>query len=201
MNIEDLIPTLKIHSVSRISLDLELRKQFKKLKKGAVLDTGAKYSPYKKYIPFTEYLTLDIEKDYQPDICSDLHDIKWQSEYFDTVLAIEVLHYLYNPQKAINEMFRVLKPGGKLIMSVRFILPYDVREKDYYRFTPDSLSYLLRKFKQVEICHHGNKLQVIWRLLEDRKLKVLLNVFNPFFARIRVKKTRTPLGFVVLAEK
>jgi len=197
----ELIPTLKIHSVSRISLDLELHRQFKKLKPGVVLDVGAKYSPYKESIPHLKYITLDINKDYQPDICCDFHNIQWGSDYFDTAIAIEVLHYLYDPQKAISEIYRVLKPGGVAIASARFIPPYYENTNDYYRFTPDSLRYLFKGFSDVQIYHHGNKLQAIWRLITDRKLKIFLNIFNPLIARINFKKTRVPCGFVVFAKK
>ena len=132
-------------TVSRISLDFELHRQFKKLKPGIVLDVGAKHSPYKKYIPYTKYMRLDIDEKSQADICCDLHKINWQSDYFDTVIATEVLEHLYEPQRAIDEIYRVLKPEGICILSTRFIYPYHPGPKDYYRFTWDSLNYLFRK--------------------------------------------------------
>ena len=85
------IITMRMRSVSRMSLDIELIKLFKKLKEGIVLDVGSKHSPYKKYIPSTKYMKLDISEKNNPDICCDLHDIKWEDNYFDTVIATEVL--------------------------------------------------------------------------------------------------------------
>jgi len=203
-NKEDFLPTLKIPSVSRIGLDIELARQFKRLKPGIVLEAGSGCSgrlPYKKYIPHTKYLTLDIDKKSKPDICCDLHDIKWESDYFDAVVAIEVLEHLYNPQKAIDEMRRILKPGGVCLLSTRFIHPYHPGPKDYYRFTWDSLNYLFRDFQKVEVFHHGNKIQSLWQILADGKLKIFLNIFNPLIARISSRKTRFPCGFIVYAEK
>ncbi|MCK4783752.1 MAG: methyltransferase domain-containing protein [Desulfobacteraceae bacterium] len=122
-------------------------------------------------------------------------------------MATEVLEHLYEPSRAINEIYRILKPGGICILSTRFIFPYHGITKetdhyrDYYRFTWDSLNYLFRKFSKVEIYHHGNKIQALWQILNSGILIIVLNIFNPIIARIRFKKTICPCGFVVYAVK
>jgi len=194
--------TLKIPPVSQINLDIALKKQFKRLKPGKVMDVGSWDSPYKKLIPHTEYLTLDVEKDSKPDICCDIHNIKWKSNYFDTVIATEVLEHLEEPQKAINEIHRILKSRGVCILSTRFIFPYHPVPRDYYRYTWDSLKYLFRNFRSVEIHSHGGKLQVLWQMLNYRKTPgIFLNIFNPLIARIPSGKTLFPCGFIVYAVK
>ena len=187
-------------SVSRISLDDELRRQFKKLREGVVLDVGSGYSPYEKYIPKTKYLRLDIEPKYKPDICCDLNEVGLKSGHFDTIIAIEVLEHICEPQRAINEIYRILRPNGICILSTRFIHAYHPEPRDYYRFSRDSLKYLFRKFSRIEIYNHGNEIQVIW-LIISRKIGTFLNIFNPLFAKIRFEKTNFPCGFVVLAQK
>ncbi len=200
-----IVQTLKLRTVTRASLDFELHRQFKRLKPGIVLDVGSKYLPYKKYIPYTKYMALDIDKESKPDICCDLHKIKWKSNYFDTVIATNVLEHLYEPQKAVNEIHRVLKTGGICIISAPFIYPYHASPKDYYRFTQDSLDYLFKKFSRAEIHHHGNKLQVLWQALTSGEgiglILHLINPLNPLIAMINFKKTAWPSGFVVYAKK
>jgi len=193
--------TLKIHSTSRMSLDFELHRQFKKLNPGVVLDVGSNDSPYKKNIPYTEYLRLDINKESNPDILCDLHHIKWESDYFDTVIATEVLEHLHDPQIAIDEIHRVLKPGGVCILSTRFIHQYHPSPKDYYRFTKDSLEYLFRNFNKTKIYPHGNRIQVIWQLINAGKIKIILNLFNFLFAKINIKDNKFPCGFIVYSVK
>jgi len=194
-------PTLKIKSVTRIGFEVELKRQFKRLKPGVVLDVGSKDAPYKKFIPATKYMTLDIDSANKPDICCDLHDIKWKNNYFDTIIATEVLEHLYDPQTAINEIHRILKPGGVVILSTRFIYAYHPDPHDYYRFTWDSLKYLMRNFSKVEIFHHGNLIQSVWQLINTGRPNVALNIFNPLIAKIHFKKTKFPCGFVVYAKK
>jgi SAM-dependent methyltransferase len=195
----------RIPTVTRITLERELKKQFARLKQrggGVVLDVGAKHAPYVEDIAATRYMTLDIDAACHPDICCDLHNVEWPSAYFDTIIATEVLEHLYDPQQAIREMHRLLKPGGICLLSTRFIYEYHADPNDYFRFTQDSLAHLFRDFSQVEIYSHGNRFQAIWQLFSGSKRTLgLLSWLNPLVARIRQKNTRCPLGFVVWAER
>jgi len=194
--------TLRIRTVSRIGLDYELNNLFKKLKPGIILDVGSSDSPYKKKLPFKKYLRLDIDKNSKPDICCDIHDIKCKSDYFDVVLATEVLEHCHDPVKVVSEIYRILKPGGVCILSTRFIHPYHPHPHDYYRFTWDSLNLLFKKFSKVNIHHHGNLIQSLWHMINYKGVRcVFLNIFNPLIAMIRSKKTNFPCGFVVYAIK
>jgi len=195
------IPTLRIKKVSRILLDRQLKKLLSKIKPGITLDVGSKHSPYKKYLPHTKYFRLDIEKTAKPDILCDIHQIKWKSNFFDTIIATEVLEHLYEPQKAVNEIHRILKPGGTCILSTRFIYPYHPDPKDYYRFTQDSLNYLFRNFSNIKIYSIGNRIQTAWEFISTGYASVILNIFNPLIALINFKDKRCASGFIVKAIK
>jgi SAM-dependent methyltransferase len=200
-----IIPTYNIQSVSRIRLNIELRRLFKRLKPGKILDVGSKESPYKKYLPCLQYMRLDIDKNTNPDICCDIHHIQFQSDYFDIVIATEVLEHLHEPQQAVNEIKRVLKPGGTCILSTKFIHQYHPDPGDYFRFTWDSLNYFFRTFSHLEVHHYGNRVQVLWQVINSGKIRkifgIFLNIFNPLIARLHSKNTTFPLGFVVYAQK
>ncbi len=114
------IPTLRIPSVNRLTLDRELLRQFARLKPGVVLDVGAKAAPYASHVPSTRYLRLDVNPSRAPDICCDVHELQWPAQSIDTVLAIEILEHLYDPQRAIDRLCDVLRPGGVCILSTRF---------------------------------------------------------------------------------
>ncbi len=97
---------------------------------------------------------------------------------------------------------RVLKPGGVCILSTRFLYRYHPDPEDHYRFTWDSLRYLFRNFRHVEVHHHGNRAQVIWEIINaGGRSRVVLNLLNPLIAKLSSSRTRFPLGFVVYAEK
>jgi len=195
------LPTSRMRSLTRLTLDLALRRQFARLEPGVVLDVGSKTSPYRQWIPHTRYLRLDINPKSQPDLCCSVYDIRSPADEFDVVIATEILEHLQEPQRAIDQFLRVLRPRGVCILSTRFICQYHADPQDYFRFTADSLRHLFRGFGEVEVHHHGNRFQSIWALMDHGNMKIVMRPLNPLVARIHSRKTKAPLGFVVWAKK
>ena len=54
------------------------------------------------------------------DIVSDITSIPVSDNTFDVIMCIEVFEHLPNPIDALVELNRVLKPGGKLILTAPF---------------------------------------------------------------------------------
>lgn len=50
--------------------------------------------------------------------CGDVQSLKFKDATFDLVLSVGVIMYIKNDVKAVQELCRVLKPGGTLIMVV-----------------------------------------------------------------------------------
>ena len=114
-------------------------------------------APYKSLFKNTRYRSIDISPESKPDIVGDIHNLPLQDGSIDGILCISVLEHIERPEIAFNEMYRILKPGGKCLIYVPFLFPYHAREgeyhyKDYYRYTKDGLRYLSRQFSTIEIC-------------------------------------------------
>jgi SAM-dependent methyltransferase len=195
------LPTNQSKSVNRITLNVLLEKVLSRISVKSVLDVGAKHSPYVSFFKHRKYVRLDLLPDSQPDIVGDLHKLKIKDRTFDMVLATEVLEHLYDPQRAVNEMQRILTKNGLVVASTRFIYPFHPDPHDYYRFTRDSISYLFRNFSKVEIYTHGNRIQVIWQLLMSSGLGMFFNFLNPVVAKINFSDKGIYLGLVVVAKK
>jgi SAM-dependent methyltransferase len=84
-------------------------------------------------------------------IIGDAQALGVRDASFDVVLCTEVLEHLPEPQRAIDEMFRVLVPGGRLLLTTRFLFPIHDAPHDYFRFTKYGLRHLLRRFEIVEL--------------------------------------------------
>jgi len=189
-------------SVNRFNLNFNLVPIFLRLPKfNRILDIGSQNAPYKKYLRYKRYFTLDIDKGSSPDILGDICTLKWREEDFDLILMTEVLEHLESPEKAIKKCYRLLKKRGLILVTTRFIHPYHPCPKDFYRFTEDSLKSLFKDFSRIEIFPQGNRLLALWFFLTENKFAFLLKLLNPLIARINFKDKRFPLGFIVLAKK
>lgn len=70
---------------------------------------------------------------------------------YDCVFACAVIEHVDNFQKAIEEITRVLKSGGILLMNFAFRQPFHPCPGDYWRFTPMAVEYLLKGFNIGEL--------------------------------------------------
>ena len=132
---------------------------------GKTLDIGCGTGRYSKYFP--NRIGIDIYKTPAVDFIADAHDLKiFKGEEFDGILCTEVLEHLHSPQIAINEMYRVLKTNGLLILTTRFIFPLHDTPADYFRFTKYGLIHLLSNFKIIEIKEEVNTLETFAVLLQ-----------------------------------
>lgn len=114
--------------------------------RGDVLDAGAGKLPYRHLVrPLaTTYQSLDLQKTHaELDHVGDIQAMPLPSERFDTVVSFEVLEHVPDPEKALREIFRVLRPGGKLVMSVPHLFYLHNEPNDYFRYTKYGLRILL----------------------------------------------------------
>jgi hypothetical protein len=65
---------------------------------------------------------------------------------YDCIILTQVLQYIDDLPSAVAETFRILKPGGTVLVTVPFMMPLDDQHAvDFWRLTPNSASYLLGK--------------------------------------------------------
>ena len=117
--------------------------------KGRTLDLGAQNGPYAGHFP--RRIAVDLNPGAGVQLRADAHTLPFLDGSFDVVLCTEVLEHLPEPQRAIDEMYRVLQPGGQLLLTTRFLFPIHDAPHDYFRYTKYGLRYLLRRFEQLQI--------------------------------------------------
>jgi SAM-dependent methyltransferase len=127
-----------------------------------ILDTCAGWEPnyYEPLFPGKRYLKQDMQ-DFDPpciDILCDIADMKSiPDESIGLVLNCESLEHIQYPQKAIDEIHRVLRPNGLLILTTVMHFKIHRTPKDYWRFTPDGIELLLNQFKILDCTLEGNQ--------------------------------------------
>ena len=125
---------------------------------GRILDVGCGTKPYKSLFTFTEYIGVDIENPGHDhslediDIYYDGKTLPFDKESFDSVISNQVFEHVFNPPEFLTEIHRVLKPDGKLLLTVPFVWDKHEQPYDFFRFT----KYYFRKVKSVSLVSRSN---------------------------------------------
>lgn len=111
-----------------------------------VLDAGAGTAPYRDLFAHTRYETADFErvdKSYGTStyVC-DLTSIPVEDGRFDFIVFNQVLEHLPEPLKALRELARVLKDGGRIICSAPLFYEEHEHPFDFYRYTQFAYRHL-----------------------------------------------------------
>lgn len=93
------------------------------------------------------------------DICK--HNAFLSDNTYDYIVCTEVLEHLLQPFNAISEIWRILKPGGMLFLSVPFNFRIHGPLPDCWRFTEHGLRAVLSNFDIIEL----NSLETLGRAL------------------------------------
>lgn len=117
-----------------------------------VLDVGGRYQPYRPLLQdgIARYVGLDILQTEIVDVVGSGESLPFIANTFDVVIATQVFEYFSQPRLAVEEIRRVLKPGGCLLMSVASFAPRFVDEEKW-RFTSTGIRLLISSFSKVEI--------------------------------------------------
>jgi len=93
---------------------------------------------------------LDIIDYDNVHLVSDIHDLPFLDNSLDAVVNIAVLEHVQEPSKVIMELYRVLKPGGRVYSAIPFMQPFHASPQDYQRYTLPGIKYLHKDFNIIE---------------------------------------------------
>lgn len=125
-----------------------------------ILDCGAGWEPnfYQPLFPNMKYIKQDFQ-DYDPPcidvVCDICHMSSIEENSIGLVLLLESLEHIEQPQRALDEIYRVLKPNGLLILTTVLGMGIHRCPKDYWRFCPDGIELLLSKFRMLDFTLEG----------------------------------------------
>lgn len=92
-----------------------------------------------------EIINVDIFAFKNVDVVADINDMPLRDGVVDGIVCDTVLEHLREPLGALQEMSRVMKPGGTLILSVPFLYPYHSSPDDFFRWTEEGVRHVLKR--------------------------------------------------------
>lgn len=165
-------------SLHRNDLENHLKKILPHLS-GDILDIGSKNRRYDRILKSKPY-AIDIVENKALDIVQgDMCHLEFENERFDSVMCIEVLEYIDQPERALEEAVRVLKKGGNLLLSIPFL--YKMHD-DQLRYTENYLREKIeRNFEEFNIITIGNKVTIVFDMCKDWINTVTFKPLKYFF--------------------
>ncbi|MDD4910166.1 MAG: class I SAM-dependent methyltransferase [Candidatus Omnitrophica bacterium] len=139
---------------------------FGKEKRGKVLDIGCGDGDYAYNLQKMGFSVLAADMDvarfkYADQIkfqkCNVAERLPFDDNSFDFIVLAEVIEHLKNPYDVVKELNRILKPGGKLVLSTPNILNL----KSRMRFLIEGC---WEYFREIPLEHSQNPKEIIWNL-------------------------------------
>lgn len=158
---------------------------------------------------FKSYLITNIDI----DICEKVEDVtnlSFKNDELECIICISVLQHVFEIDKAISEIIRVLKPGCRCLITTAFMFPVCMKD-DFYRLTPAYWNKrLTNENVQFQIFEIGNIYSSIDNLLmrpygKYTKIRLIINklLTIPFklIQAIYKRTDSSPLGVALIITK
>jgi SAM-dependent methyltransferase len=114
-----------------------------------VVDLGAGDGPYRELFGHVAYTTVDWgnsphEDAVAVDVQASLTDpLPFADGAFDAAMLTQVLEHVPEPSAVVGEVHRILRPGGRLLVTVPYIWEEHERPYDFWRYSTAGLRFVL----------------------------------------------------------
>lgn len=152
---------------------------------GKTLDIGCGNKPYKSFFKSDEYIGLEIDtpenrKRKSADYFYDGNVFPFEDGTFDSIVCNQVLEHVFEPNKFLSEVARVLKKDGRVLLTVPFVWDEHEQPNDYARYSSFGLKYLIEK----------NHFDVVCERKINADLRVLFQLANAYIYKVLFTKSR-----------
>jgi hypothetical protein len=115
----------------------------------------------RRLFPGQRYVGCDMRPGPGVDRVEDLGRVRLPSEIARTVICVDTLEHVFEARRGVDELLRILAPGGVIVLSAPFDFRIHGYPDDYWRFTPSAIDRLLAPLgaaivgsQGVESCPH-----------------------------------------------
>ncbi len=142
----------------------------------------------KLFQPYDEsIIRVGLPHDGKIDVFGDAMGLPLAADSIDVLLSSSVFEHIKNPEKAAAEIFRVLKPGGKVYAEIPFMRGFHMEPIDYQRYTIEGIEQLFER--------HG--LRLVKKGICSGTFNTWALFMVDFLVAIAPKGTKFPVRFLV----
>jgi SAM-dependent methyltransferase len=117
-----------------------IKRCLQSLKDGRGLNIGSGSSWHTASI-----INLDLCIGPQVNCVGNAEDLPFADDSFALIVTQETLEHVGNPEKAMEEIYRVTQPGGLLYCQLPFVIGYHPGPTDFWRFTREGIQQLVER--------------------------------------------------------
>lgn len=164
---------------------------------GKMIDFGCGRKPYKNLFSIKEYIGVDIEVSGHPhenseiDVFYDGKTLPFSNETFDSFFCSEVFEHVFNIEKIIKELNRVIKKGSTGLITIPFAWPEHEIPYDFARYTSFGIKDILEQngFKVISLEKSGHFIECLIQLS-------ILYIYSLFMTKNQFLNTLLTLIFI-----
>lgn len=198
---------------------------------GKLMDFGCGEKPYRSLLPVDEYVGVDFENEgyshenMSIDVYYDGKTIPFPDNHFDCILSTEVFEHVFDIDLVLNELRRVLRPGGRMLITCPFVWNEHQMPFDFARYTSVAVKHIFDKhnFEVIKFEKKGDFVRTIFQLcniyvhnqlsigglgrvpvvrgVAARILPAAINIIGIFMAKMLPKYDDLYLSNIILVEK
>lgn len=120
-----------------------------------------------------EVLNVDIFNYPNVNIVGEITNLPFRDNSVDAIMNMGVIEHLPNPQKAVSEMYRVLKEDALLFAEIPFMQGFHASPYDFTRYTKEGLKILFKDFEIIDIKVSGGPCSGFAWLLQENLAIIL----------------------------
>jgi SAM-dependent methyltransferase len=140
--------------------------------KGRMMDFGCGLKPYRSMLDVDEYIGVDYQAEGETyeqsavDVFYDGRSLPFPDGHFDSIFSSEVFEHIFNLSEILPELHRVLKPGGKILITCPFAFGEHEIPSDFARYTSFAMQHMLTSqgFRILEQRKTGGNVEVLTQL-------------------------------------